>query len=374
MEALNYKKIITLACCCMLTMLAWAAPKEKFEKVIDKEFSIANDGKVHLQNKYGDVNITTTNTDKVSLHIRIIVNASSKEKADATFDRINIEFSNSSDYVSAITTIGEADKSWFGWSSSSGGDFQIHYNVQMPQSNALELHNKYGNSYVGELDGTANVEVKYGNLKMDDVNDNVNLTLGYGNATLGNSEGMTMEVKYSTVEVDGTADISANTKYSKVIIGTAEEITATTKYDNYKIGNIESFRCDGKYDHFKIDKVASVKANCKYTSYKIGTLTKSAHLDMEYGGASIANVASDFSEIEVEGRYTDYKFAVTNGANYHMDVESDYAGIRYPSAMQVVQHIEDGSEEELEGYVGGKSAASVIKARLDYGSIKVEEN
>ena len=61
------------------------------------------------------------------------------------------------------------------------------------------------------------------------------------------------------------------------------------------------------------------------------------------------------------------------GATYRLDVAGDYAGIRYPSAMQVVHYDADGHEKTVEGYVGGQSSANIIKARLAYGSIKIEE-
>lgn len=375
MDQLNYKKIITLFFALCITAGAWAiGPREKYEKTIDETFSISEKGTVHLENKYGNIDITTSDCDEVKLTVKIVVNARTKDKADEIFDRITIEFSGSRDLVSAITSIGESDGgSWFNWGSDVKGDFQIHYAVEMPETNSLELKNKYGNTYVDNLYGSADMEVKYGNLKMNEVGQELSLVLGYGNASVGATKRVSMEVKYATIDLGNTGDISAVTKYSKVTFKDAGDVSLTTKYDNYNIGVIQSFKNEGKYDHFDIEEARHVDADSKYTDYKIHFLHEVAEFDLEYGGASLYKVGSNFSMIDLEGRYTDYKITVEEGANYHLDVEGDYAGIRYPSAMQVVNHSEDGSEEEVKGYIGGKKGESVIKADLAYGSIKIEE-
>ena len=307
MEQLIYKKIIGFLLCSLLAISVWAGGKEKFEKHFSEEFPITADGKVHLLNKYGNVNVVTGNSNTVQIDIKVIVNASNQAAADETFERINIEFNKSADYVSAVTTIGDAKKSsWFGWTSNNSGDFQIHYEVQMPRSNDLELHNKYGNTYVDKLDGQALIEVKYGNLKMDDVRDKLDLTMGYGTGSVGNVDDLTMNVKYSTLDFESTGDVNAMTKYSKFTIERAGDIVATTKYDNYKLGQIGAFKNEGKYDHFTIQEASHIDTETKYTTYKINYLAHEADFDMEYGGATISKVGQQFSSINIDGRYTEY--------------------------------------------------------------------
>lgn len=375
MDQLNYKKIITFFLVLCITTVAWAAnPKEKYEKIIDREFAISQKGTVHLENKYGNIDIVTSDCDEVKMTVKIIVNARTKDKADEIFDRIDIEFNASRDLVSAITAIGESDGgSWFNWGSEVKGDFQIHYNVEMPETNSLVLKNKYGNTYVDNIYGSADMEVKYGNLKMDEVGQELSLMLGYGNANIGTTKMVSMEVKYATIELGNTGDVNAVTKYSKITFNDAADLSLTTKYDNYDIGTIKSFRNEGKYDHFHIKEAEHIDANSKYTDYKVQYLHDVAEFDLEYGGATIYKVGRQFSMIDLEGRYTDYKIMVEKGANYELELEGDYAGIRYPSAMQVVNHSEDGHEKEVRGYIGSQKKGSTIKADLAYGSIKIEE-
>jgi hypothetical protein len=53
---------------------------------------------------------------------------------------------------------------------------------------------------------------------------------------------------------------------------------------------------------------------------------------------------------------------------------STYAGISYPSNLEVVREISKSSSQEVEGYAGSKNANTVIKARLNYGGLKVRSN
>ena len=115
--------------------------KEQFTKVIERSFDISPDGTTRLYNKYGRINIETWDRNKVELKITIEANAKTESKADELFERIDIDITNSDDYVKAETLI-ESSSKWGNWTK---GDYKIYYDVKMPASNRLEAGMKYGN-------------------------------------------------------------------------------------------------------------------------------------------------------------------------------------------------------------------------------------
>ena len=347
--------------------------KREFSKTINKQFPITSNGKVNISNRYGQVAIKTWSNNEVKIEVVIKVNSRNEDNAQAVFDRITIDFNSSKDYVSAVTEIASKSgwSSW--WSGGSSDDYAIHYEVYMPQTNSLDLFNKYGNSTVPALAGDVDMEIKYGNIHADEIGGDAVLNLGYGNATITAAKTVNLIVKYSKVKLGQANDVTIESKYSVITIDEANDIRSETKYDHYRLGTINEYHNIGKYDDVQIKTAQSIRAAAKYSDYKVEHLHNWADLDLEYGSASIEELDKAFTALEIRGRYTEYRITVQEGTHYHLDAVTRYAGIRYPSAFNVVYDKEDGPEKEIKGYVGDKSGVKVIKARLNYGGIKVKQ-
>jgi len=348
--------------------------KKEYSKTIQKEFNIASDGEVRIENRHGEVNINTWEKNQVKIEVTITVNERSESDAQETFERINVDFSNGNRYVEAKTSIESKSSRWSWWSSSDNNDYTIDYDVYMPQTNNLHLANKYGNAHVASLDGEASMEIKYGNIRMEEVTGELNLSLGYGNGTINKCRHADVNVSYGSIRIKDAGDLIVESKYSKMYLDQAGDIKSVSKYDTYEIGVIRDFRNQGKYDHVEIQSAKTIRASAKYSDFKIDEITHSADFDLAYGHVIVESLARNFSEVQILGRYTDFKIDVEDGANYKLDAVTKYAGIRYPEKMDVVYEKEKGSSKEVEGYMGGdKNTGQVIKARLDYGGIKVRE-
>ena len=341
--------------------------KTEFTKNINKEFSISANGDVSLANKYGKVDLKTWSQNKVKIDITITVDARNQSNADDIFERIKVHFDNGADFVSAQTEIESTKKSYWG---DGKGEFRIDYEVHMPKSCDLNLSNKYGHSFVEEIDGKANVEVKYGDLSMDGVNNECTVSLGYGNGTIVKAGRTSIDVKYSKIKVNEADDVNVSSKYSKVYIDEAGDIKSTSKYDSYRLGNLQEFKNEGKYDHFEIDNVNLIHASSKYSDYNVEQLAKEGVFSLEYGNVVIGELLKSFSSMRLDGKYTDFKIKIEEGTDYSLDVVAQYANVKYPANMEVTHEYEKHSKHEVRGH-SGSASSSPIKARINYGGIKV---
>ncbi|MEM8908678.1 MAG: hypothetical protein AAGD05_12585, partial [Bacteroidota bacterium] len=348
------------------------AIKKEFTRTIKKEFDIAADGKVSIINKHGQVNINTWESNQVKIDVVITVHARNQEAANAVFERLNVDFSNGGSYVRAETEIGSKSKGWNWWGSSNSDDYSIDYEVYMPKTNSLELHNKYGNSHIASLAGEVDASIKYGNVRMEEVGGNLKLVLGYGNGTIIKSKDNDVDLKYGKIRIKQANDVVIASKHSKIFIDEAKDIKSISKYDTYEVGQVDHFKNQGKYDNIEIASVGSVRALSKYTDYDIDQIMGSADFDLEYGSATL-NMSDDFSEVQILGRYTEYRIQVPNGTEYKLDAATRYAGVRYPQQMNIVYEKEKGKAHEVEGYIGDEQTGRIIKARLDYGGLKVRD-
>ena len=345
-----------------------------FTKTIKKDFPIDADGKVKISNRYGKIDVSTWDRDRVKVEVRITVRASSEARAQEGFERIKINFSDSQSHVSAETEIGEGEKSfWESWTTAWGGkiDFTIDYQINMPASCDLDLKNKYGDSHIASLDGDVNIDVKYGNFELEEAEGDLEVMLGYGNGTIERARNVSAEGKYCNLKVKYADDVSIVSKYSKIKIEEAKAVRTVSKYDSYDITKMVSFKNEGKYDHFDIGTVDEVWVISKYADINVERLATSANFELKYGGARVDDVAKEFTEINLVGKHADYKINVEEGADYQVKATSDSGGINYPSNMQVIFVDENGGIKEVNGYFGKKNAKGIINAQLDYGGLKV---
>jgi hypothetical protein len=371
----NLKIGFVLLCASLWSLAAWADGVQDFTKVIKKEFDINPEGLTGISNKYGKVVVKTWDRNRTKIEVKITAKASSEEAARKVFDQIKIDFSNAPDLVRAATSI-ESGKSGWGWDwswfwGSEKTEYTIDYDVTMPVKGRLDLSNKYGDSYLGTIGGRTSLTIKYGNFTIENMNDYLRFDLGYGNGTVARSKDVSGSGSYCQLRLKDAGDVDIQTKYSKISIEQAGDVRCTSAYDSYKLGDVRDMRNQGKYDHFEIGFAENVVMVSKYTDVSIEKLANSADLDLDYGSATLGHVAKGFGEVRLIGSYADFKVKVEEGATYQVDAQADYAGIRYPTAMQVSFEKEEGTSHEVNGYVGQKGARSVIKARLDYGGLKV---
>lgn len=345
--------------------------RREFSKTIKKEFEISTDGTTGIYNKYGTVNIHTWDRNRVKVEVMIVVKASGEEVAQSIFDRIDVNFSNSSNYVSAKTEISSTSKSW--WKDNNNkADYSINYEVWMPPSNQLELEAHYCDSKVAPLEGNATVQVKYGNLIMEGLGDELNLSLAYGTGTVNRVGNATIKSAHCTLTLMEAKDLEIESKYSTISVEKAGDIRCDTKYDTYKLGQVGEFRNTGKYDNLEIQKAESVFLDSDYTHFFARSISKNIDLEMSYSDVTVEELTRGFSVANLLGEYSDFKLGIASGANYELDANATYAGIGYPRDLTVVYEKEKMNAHEVKGHMG--SSGGVIKARLKYGALKVRKN
>lgn len=373
---LTYKFGLALFMLASVSMVARAGDIERreFTKVIKKEFDITKNGTTALYNKYGKVDVKTWDKNRVKIDVTIVVNASSEETAQKVFDRIDIKFFNNEGYVKAETAIESQSGIVWNWGENRS-DYSINYEIYMPATNNLELNNKYGDSYVAPISGVANIDVKYGNFKLQGVNNNAKIVLGYGSGNLVKAQNVIADISYSSMTFGEVRDVDITSKYcsQNIKIEKASNIRSNSKYDTYEIGTVRELRNNGKYDNFRVGTAENVVVVSKYSNINVNKLNNLLDLNMEYGGSVIGLLSKDFTNVNLIGKYTDFKISIEAGANFSMDASSNYAGIAYPTALKVSYEKEKGTSHEVKGHLGKEDARSTIVARLSYGGLKVKQ-
>ena len=352
-------------------MPAWAeGPRQEFIKTLNREFTTNANGMTALYNKYGTVNVKSWNKNSVKIDISIIVNANNQRDADRMFDRIQVNFTNTFGYVKAETMISEDKNGW--WPNGNCQDFKINYEVWMPIGNQLDLKNRYGNSVVGDLNGKLTAEIKYGDLRTEVISNDADLNIGYGKATLTRVANLTGQVSYGGLIITEARDVQLDSKYSEVKVERANTLRITSKYDDFTLGTVDDLRLQTKYANVRLQAARLAYVTAQYTDVKIGALSEVADADLTYGSLQVAMLNKGFTGVNVVGKYTDVEISMERGTASRFDVVGNYADLHMLAGMVVRTHQKSDNHESKEGYIGDANARGLVKARLNYGDLRVK--
>jgi len=347
--------------------------RKEYIKKINKEFSTTADGEVNIFNKYGTVDIKSWDENSVKIEIKIVVNARNQGDADDVFDRIDINFNKRSGYVSAETSIASAKSSsfWWFWDSNTSAEYQIHYLVHMPKSNALKLETKYCDATMDYLSGGAQLQMKYGDFDSEGFGGNVSMLLSYGKGkimTLNNLDG---ELSYGRLVLPTCQDVDLESKYSKVKISKGGDLTVNSKYDTYVLGDIRQMKVIGRYSDYSINQINDVSFDGKYSDMKIELLVNNGTFESKYGNIIITNLEDGFGLIELEGKYTDFKIGTAMTKSYCIEAKCDYGDISIPKSLQVKENVKEGNSQAVSAYLKTRTCSSRIFSVIQYGKLKV---
>lgn len=336
--------------------------KYKKTKTVKKEFKVNSDALLKIDSRYGNVNITSWNENRVSIEVEITVSGSSEDKVNNKLDAIHIEFDGSSHQVSAKTIINKNksnswfSSSWFTWGSSNL-NYKINYTVKMPVTNDLTIYNDYGGISLNELNGVANINCDYGEINIGSLNNTNNkINIDYTN--------------HSTIEFMDGGKINAD--YSKFTLEKANDIDLNADYSTSVFEHIKTLNFDCDYGNLRIDRADYVNGDGDYLSMRFGQIFKKLDVNADYGSIKIAELQKDFKSVKITSDYAGIRIGLDTRANCNIIAKLSYGGFSYEDDNFTFNKKQvKSSNKYYEGYYGNKNSNSTISITTDYGSVKL---
>ncbi|MCC9137199.1 hypothetical protein ACFSKU_04310 [Pontibacter silvestris] len=285
-------------------------------KSFDKTYKVSNSELLNIENKFGKIHVNTWNRKEVQVRIDIVARASSEQNAQKILDGITISESRDSKMISLRTEM-ESIRT----SGNSNRSFEINYTVFMPEENPVALKNSFGEVYLADLKGKADITVKYGSLKTNNLsNSSNNIRVAFGSGSCGFINHGNIDVAYSDFSVDGTNGLQGSSKFSDLIIGSLGEVlTMDVKYGSFKVDNISR-------------NVRSI------------------------------NVASGFSPVSL---------GFADNSAFDFDVNVQFADFKYDKSSVNITSLEKGhTSAEYKGRYGGSTAKGSVNVVSKYGDVK----
>ncbi|WP_375558646.1 DUF4097 domain-containing protein [Bernardetia sp. OM2101] len=330
-------------------------PKEEKQKVVKATFKVNSTDLLSISNKYGNVNFTNHNENKVSVHITILAWGRSDKDAQDILDRITIDQDNDSESIHFETQIEESKG---GYNCNQREGFEINYEVKIPKSLNIDVENKFGSVTIGDLNGKLNLDVKHGNFNGHNLTGQRHaISVQFGNLSINEIASADIDVAHGSINIDkSSTDLKIESKHSNVRIDEANVLQVDAKHGNMRIGTVSKITGENKFGRIEIRKVL-----------------KSAVLQLKHGNCQLEQIAKGFERIEVENSFGAIELRFDSDAKFQFEARTEHGSIRNSMPNTTVQRQEDDDNEQiLEGKTNGGGNAKV-RITNEHGSIRLEE-
>lgn len=333
--------------------------KHTKEKKIEKQFTVNKDALLKVDNKYGNIDITTWNQNRIEIEVTITTNGDDESEVQQRLDEITVEFSGSKSMVSAETIIKNQRSSWSLWGKSKNVNMKINYLIKMPVTNSVNLDNSYGAISLDVLEGNAGISCDYGKFIIGELR-------GHNN---------TLDFDYTNNSTIGyIKNVQINADYSGFMIENAEQIALNGDYTKSEIKEVSKLAYDCDYGRLTIGRVNNISGDGSYLSTSIESVSNSLDIKAGYGKISVDQLEKSIQSVVIKSKYTGLKMGVAQGAAFDLKAYLNYANIKGKDLFHFSVEKDKATSKEYQGYYGRKNSGNTIDITSDYGGVTFSKN
>lgn len=332
--------------------------KTSKEKTISKSFDVNSDATLKVINSYGNLDVVTWDENRITFDITIKVTGGSDEKAQERLNEIEVDFSNTSDMVTAVTKFGNKKKSWWSWGKNKNLKIEVNYRIKMPVTNNVNLNNDYGSINLGKLEGHAKINCDYGKITTQELMaDNNEIRFDYtNNSYFEYIKSGEINADYSSYTVGKTKNLHINADYTKSTVEASENI---------------KYNCD--YGSVKIENANNVQGNGNYLTLRLGHIYKNVDVKADYGSIKIERMASKAGNININSDYTGITIGIDSDYNFNFNVDLEYASLKYTDNFNFTHKNVKSFNKKYSGYHGSQDSGNTVTINSEYGSVSFKE-
>jgi hypothetical protein len=333
----------------LLAGLAARAAGGDFEKVLaDKKYDIDKNALLIIEHKYGMVTCKNWDQQAIAVKITAEVEASSREAAEKIFARIDFDLNGNRSKVGIESR--NNDKLF----SGNRNNLTIRVEVMMPETVRLNVHNQFGNCYIGKVSGATEIQIEYGSLEIDALKNEQNqVEIDFGGGRISYIHGGEVEVSYSPLQMDEANNISVESAYSDVKIGKATLLEIESEGGNVQIGS-----------------VGEAVLEAKFSDCTIASLRHTLRAESEYGALLVSEVSSEFEQIEIENSFGSARLIFSSDASFSLEAEVELGSIEFPeSRFTFLQRKISTTSSSYIGTTGSDPHKAAVTIESAYGSV-----
>lgn len=193
-----YSLLLTASVFTVLNSFAFTndLPLVEKKKTYSKSYTLEANELVTLENKFGEIKISTWDKNEVRVEVTMTAKGNTDERANYILDRLTIEDRKNSSGVYFRTDINDGDRKYKNETYKDEG-FSINYNVTLPSRNRLVVSNEFGPTIVPDFTGQISINSKFGALTTGKLANNKRVNVEFGSAEIAGVSNGDLEIKFS---------------------------------------------------------------------------------------------------------------------------------------------------------------------------------
>ncbi|MWB96370.1 hypothetical protein GON26_18560 [Flavobacterium sp. GA093] len=318
------------------------------QKSIKKTYIVNSNAGIDIDNKYGNITVSTWDEDKIDLDITIKVTGNNENWVNDRLNSIDVDITALKSLVTAITNTGNSSYK----SKGSNNSFEINYVIKIPKNGSVKLNNKYGNISALSLESSTDITCKYGKVTLGKLNGASNrFEIGY--------------CQNSSIDYIRTGNIEA--RYSGLKINYAGTIHLDANYTDITIGEGQNINYDCNYGTFKFEKINSFSGAGNYITISIGEISKNFSFDGNYSKINVENLTEKANNVNINTGYTNISLGYDINYAFDFDIVTKYGNIK-TDGLEVLVTESKSNTKRISGY-NKKKGQNKVAVNSNYGNV-----
>lgn len=361
--AMNYKKLYLLAVI-LPAGLALCGQQVSDSKTLIKSFRTGHEAVLDVTNKYGDVHITQSQTDSVTVRVEISASSNSGDKIDAMMSDVDVSISMTGETVRAetsfrkgITPLFESLKGLTKNLINFDSRMKIDYFVECPPKTVLRITNSYGDVYIGDEAPVLALKLSNGNLDAAAVGNAEMMELTFCKANVRSIREGKVTLSFSELRTRETGNIKLAAVSSKAWIDLCGTADLDSKRDDLHFGTVEVLTGTSYFSDIITDR-----------------LTGEINMSVKYGNLSFENIERSFRLIDIKSSYADLDLVLEENSDYDLEIRHANTFVSLPGITPEPERTEISAQDKLyvtKVSVGSGSNRSPVKIDATRGEIRL---
>lgn len=343
-----YKVLITF---CLLPFLGFSNGENFIskQKSIKKTYIVNSNAGIDIDNKYGNITVSTWDEDKIDLDIIIKVTGNNENWVNEKLNTIDVDITALKSMVTAITNIRTSSLK----SKGSSNSFEINYVIKIPKKGTVKINNKYGNINALSLESTTDITCKYGKVILGKLNSSNNrIEMGYcQNSSIDYIKNGVIEARYSNLKINDCGNLNLNSNYTDVTIMEGQNI-------NY----------DCNYGTFKFQKINSLNGSGNYLTISVNEISDNLNIDANYSKINVDNLNDKSKNVSINTGYTNIAIGYNLNYAFDFDINTKYANIKSDGNLEISVNETKNNAKKISGYYK-KKGQNKVTVNSNYGNV-----
>ncbi len=297
--------------------------QEQVSKKIEKSYKMTDTGELHLENKYGNIDLYGWDKDEASVVINITVNHRKKENAEDLLKRISPMIQESDNFISISYEIKEKSSGFFAnlFDKANPFDFnhsniQIDYTVYMPTKAELEVTNTFGDVIIESWIGKLKAKVQHGDLWINETLNKADIEVEYGKLRAKSINYGNLTLKNGDLDMEDSKSLRINSSGTEMSIN---KVTSLEFYSNK--------------DEVSISEVGTIYGTLKFTTLELNRLKTSVDMNMRVADFRVSEILDPNADIAIEQESSEVNLNVT-GFSHRFEATLEEGLVRLPKSFE----------------------------------------